>query len=78
MLIAPGCIAFLVSDRFDRMLLIATGSAIFSSVAGTYISYFLDGATGACIVLTQALLFVLAMIFAPKHGLLARRGLSQV
>src|SRR6185436_14137923 len=51
MLIAPGCIAYLISDRFDRMLLIASASAIFSSVVGTYISYFLNGATGACIVL---------------------------
>jgi ABC-type Mn2+/Zn2+ transport system permease subunit len=75
MLIAPGCIGYLLSDRFNRMLLIASGSAILSSVIGTYISYFLDGATGACIVLTQALLFVLAMIFAPKHGLLAGRML---
>ncbi|MCW8131830.1 MAG: metal ABC transporter permease [Planctomycetota bacterium] len=73
MLIAPGCIAFLVSDRFDRMLWIASGCAVFSSVVGTYASFFLNGATGACIVLTQALLFVLAMIFAPKNGLLARR-----
>jgi manganese transport system permease protein/manganese/iron transport system permease protein len=77
MLVAPGCIAYLVSDRFDRMLLIASGSAVFSSVAGTYGSYFLNGATGACIVLTQAMIFLLAMIFAPKHGLLARRSLSR-
>ncbi len=73
MLVAPGCIAFLLSDRFDRMLWIASGSAIFSAVVGTYVSYFLNGATGACIVLTQSLVFVLAMIFAPKHGLLVRR-----
>jgi ABC-type Mn2+/Zn2+ transport system permease subunit len=77
MLIAPGCIAYLVSDRFDRMLIIATSCAVFSSVAGTYISYFLNGATGACIVLTQAMIFVLAMFFAPKNGLIARRFASQ-
>jgi ABC-type Mn2+/Zn2+ transport system permease subunit len=73
MLVAPGCIAYLMSDRFDRMLLIASGSAIFSSVAGTYISYFLNGATGACIVLVQAMIFVLAVFVAPKHGLITRR-----
>ena len=73
MLVAPGCIAYLLSDRFDRMLWIASGSAIFSSVVGTYVSYFLNGATGACIVLTQSLVFVLAMVFAPKHGLVVRR-----
>ena len=73
MLIAPGCIAYLMSDRFDRMLLIASASAIFSSVVGTYVSYFLNGATGACIVLVQAMVFVLAVFVAPKHGLIARR-----
>lgn len=73
MLITPGCTAYLISDRFDRMMWIATGGAIFSSVAGTYISYFLNGSTGACIVLAQSLLFICALIFAPKHGLLASR-----
>ena len=77
MLIAPGCIAFLISDRFDRMLIIATASAVFSGVVGTYISYFLDGATGACIVLTQAMIFVLALLFSPKNGLITRRFASQ-
>ena len=77
MLITPGCIALLISDRFDRMLLIASGCAIFSAVAGTYASYFLNGATGACIVLTQAMIFVLALFFAPKHGLIARRFANQ-
>ena len=72
MLIAPGCIAYLITDRFDRMLMIASASAVFSSVAGTYVSYFLNGATGACIVLTQAAIFVLALLFAPKNGLVTR------
>jgi ABC-type Mn2+/Zn2+ transport system permease subunit len=76
MLVVPGCIAYLITDRFDRMLLVATASAVFSAVAGTYYSYFANSATGACIVLTQALLFVLAMFFAPKRGLIARRFAS--
>lgn len=73
MLIAPGCIAYLISDRFDRMLWIAAASAVFSSLAGTYVSFFINGATGACIVLTQALIFVFALVFAPRRGLLAGR-----
>lgn len=72
MLITPGCIAYLLTDRFDRMLLIAVIAAVTSSVCGVYISFFLDGATGSCIVLFQSLLFVLAMLFAPKRGLLRR------
>jgi ABC-type Mn2+/Zn2+ transport system permease subunit len=55
------------------MLAIATGTAVFSSVVGVYVSFFINAATGACIVLLQAGIFVLALIFAPKHGLLAAR-----
>ncbi|MCB1048148.1 MAG: metal ABC transporter permease [Calditrichaeota bacterium] len=73
MLITPGCIAHLLTDRFDRMLLVSAASAVSSSVIGTWLSYFLNGATGACIVLTQSLFFVFALLFAPKHGLLSRR-----
>lgn len=72
MLVTPGATAYLLSDNFDHMTLIAMASGIFSSVMGTYISYHIDGSTGGCIVVLQTLLFVIAMIFAPKHGLLAR------
>jgi manganese transport system permease protein len=72
MLVTPGATAYLLSDRFDYMVLIAMASGVFSSVIGTYISYYIDGATGGCIVVLQTLLFVVAMVFAPKHGLLAK------
>ncbi len=73
MLVTPGATAYLLSDRFDTMMLIAMASGIFSSVIGTYISYYIDGSTGGCIVVLQTLLFLVAMIFAPKHGLIAKR-----
>jgi manganese transport system permease protein len=71
MLVTPGATAYLLSDNFDHMTLIAMASGILSSVMGTYISYHIDGSTGGCIVVLQTLLFIIAMIFAPKHGLLA-------
>jgi len=71
MLVTPGCIAYLLTDRFNRMLWIATGSAVFSSLAGVYVSFFLDASTAACMVLVQALIFLLVLVFAPKYGLLA-------
>ena len=77
MLVTPGATAYLLSDRFDHMILISMASGVFSSVMGTYISYHLDGSTGGCIVVLQTLLFVVAMIFAPKHGLLVRSRNSQ-
>lgn len=72
MLVTPGATAYLLTDSFDYMMLLATASGVFSSVMGLYASYYLDASTGGCIVVVQTLLFVLAMIFAPKHGLLVR------
>ncbi|GGB78993.1 MULTISPECIES: metal ABC transporter permease [Deinococcus] len=77
MLITPGATAYLLTDRFSRMLILAVTAGVLSSLIGTYASYFLDGATGACIVLTQSVLFGLAFLFAPKHGQLARRRQQQ-
>ena len=71
MLVAPGAIAYLLTDSFERMLVIATAVAIASSALGTIVSFHLDGATGACIVLIQFVVFVLAFLFAPKRGLVA-------
>lgn len=72
MLIVPGCIGQMLTDRLGRMLAIASGAAVFSGFAGTYTSYFLNGETGACIVLTQAMVFTLAALFGPKYGVLSR------
>lgn len=72
MLVAPGAIAYLLADRFEHMLIIAMAAAIGSSVAGTLISFHVDGATGPCIVLTQAALFVLAFLFG-RRGILKTR-----
>jgi manganese transport system permease protein len=73
MLITPGATAYLLTDRFDRMLILAVLSGLGASGLGTYLSYYLDAATGGCIVLVQTLLFLLAMVWAPKYGWL-RRG----
>ncbi|MBW4598678.1 MAG: metal ABC transporter permease [Calothrix sp. FI2-JRJ7] len=72
MLVTPGAIAYLMSDRFNYMIGAAVSASVISCVAGTYISYYLDGATGGCIVVLLTILFFIAMIFAPRHGLLAQ------
>jgi manganese/iron transport system permease protein len=69
MLVAPGAIAYLLTDSFERMLVIAIAVATASSALGTIVSFHIDGATGACIVLIQMAVFVLAFLFAPKRGL---------
>lgn len=61
MLIAPGAIGFLTTRRFDAMLVVAVAVATVSSVIGTILSYHLDGATGPCIVVVQAVFFLAAL-----------------
>ncbi|QEH48017.1 iron ABC transporter permease subunit AfeC [Aggregatibacter actinomycetemcomitans] len=70
MVITPGATAYLLTDRFKTLVLIALVLGISSSSVGVYISYFLDGATGGVIVCIQTALFLLAFIFSPKYGLL--------
>ncbi|HWL54950.1 MAG TPA: metal ABC transporter permease [Chthoniobacteraceae bacterium] len=72
MLITPGCIGFLLTRRFSRMMAIAVATAVFSSVGGTYASFFLDASTGACIILLQAALFVIVLAVNPRYGLRLR------
>lgn len=73
MLVTPGATAYLLTDRFNRMMGIAVMMGVLTSVTGAYASYFLNGSTGGCIVVLQALLFLVALFFAPKHGVVARR-----
>lgn len=72
-LVTPGATALLLTQRFDRMLLVAVLVAVGSALTGVYISYFIDGAPAACIVLVQALAFIAALLLAPRRGLLRRR-----
>ena len=70
MLVTPGATAYLLTDRFDRMSLLAIGSSILSSLLGVYTSYWTDSSTAGCIVLVQTGLFVIAFLFAPKYGII--------
>ncbi|WP_139093175.1 metal ABC transporter permease [Pararhizobium polonicum] len=73
MVVTPGATAYLLTDRFPRLLVIAVAIGALTSFTGAYASYFLDGATGGIIVVLQTLIFLLAFFLAPKHGMLAAR-----
>ena len=73
LVVTPGATAWLLTDRFPRLLIIAVTIGSVTSFLGAWVSYFLDGATGGIIVVAQTLLFLLAFVFAPTHGLLANR-----
>ncbi|RLP27670.1 metal ABC transporter permease [Mesorhizobium sp. YM1C-6-2] len=73
MVVTPGATAYLLTDRFPRLIVISVIIGTVTSFVGAYASYFLDGATGGIIVVAQTLIFLAAFVFAPKHGLLAAR-----
>jgi manganese/iron transport system permease protein len=73
MVVTPGATAYLLTDRFRTLLVIAVILGSATAAVGAYISFFLDGATGGVIVSLQTLLFLLAFFFAPKHGRIAAR-----
>lgn len=74
MVVTPGATAYLLTDRFQRLILLALSIGAGTSFVGAYASYFLDGATGGIIVVLQTVIFLLAFLFAPKHGVLAARS----
>jgi manganese/iron transport system permease protein len=73
MVVTPGATAYLLTDRFGRLIVLSVAIGASTSFVGAYVSYFLDGATGGVIVTLQTLVFLAAFFFAPKHGMLAAR-----
>ncbi len=73
MVVTPGATAYLITDRFPRLIALSVAIGAATSFIGAYLSYFLDGAAGGIIVVLQTLIFLLAFVFAPRHGLLAAR-----
>jgi len=80
MVVTPGATAYLLTDRFGRLIVISVAIGMVTSLVGAYISYFLNGATGGVIVSLQTLVFLAAFYFAPKHGFIAarRRRMAEV
>ena len=73
LVVTPGATAYLLTDRFPRLIALSVVIGMVTSAVGAYLSFFLDGATGGVIVCLQTTLFILAFLFAPKHGTLAAR-----
>lgn len=76
MLVTPAATAYLLVRRLPTMMLVSGLIGGFSSLVGLFASYHLNVASGAAIVLTTTLIFLLVFLFAPQKGLvwdLARR-----
>lgn len=70
MLVTPGATAYLLTRRLPTMMLISAGLGIVSSIAGLYFSYYANVASGAAIVLTATVIFLLVFMVAPQRGVI--------
>lgn len=73
LVVTPGATAYLLTDRFPRLIIVSVAIGTITSFVGAYASYFINGATGGIIVVLQTLIFLAAFVFAPKHGVLSAR-----
>ena len=73
MVVTPGATAYLLTDRFSRLLVLSVAIGSITCFVGAYLSYFLDGATGGIIISLQTIIFLATFFLAPKHGLLAAK-----
>jgi manganese transport system permease protein len=73
MLIIPGATAYLLTDQFSKMLIIAPVMASVAAVGGVYLSYYLDTASGGMVVLSQGTIFALVYLFSPRQGVIGKR-----
>ena len=74
MVVTPGATAYLLTDRFSRLIILSVCIGAVTSFLGAYLSYFLNGATGGIIVILMTGVFLVAFVLAPKHGMLAARA----
>ncbi|RJG43158.1 metal ABC transporter permease [Mesorhizobium sp. DCY119] len=77
MLIAPGAIAFLLTDRFSRMMLVSVIIAVAASFFGVYLSFFIDSAPAPTIVLLMSIAFIVAFIYSRWKTARAERRLTE-
>lgn len=70
MVVTPGATAYLLTDKFGRLITLAVLLGVLTSASGAYLSYFLDANPGGLIVCLQTMLFITAFLCAPKHGLI--------
>lgn len=77
MVVTPGATAYLLCDRFGRLIALSVLIGAGTSFVGAYASYFINAATGGIIIVLQTLVFLAAFLLAPKHGRLAARRMTR-
>jgi len=73
MVVTPGATAYLICDRFPRLILLSILIGSTTCFVGAYLSFFIDGATGGIIVVLQTIVFLAVFLAAPEYGYLSTR-----
>ena len=73
MVVTPGATAYLICDRFPKLILLSVLIGSVTCFTGAYLSFFIDGATGGIIVVLQTIVFMGVFIIAPKYGYISAR-----
>jgi len=68
MVVTPGATAYLICDRFPKLILLSVLIGSITCFTGAYLSFFMDGATGGIIVVLQTIVFLGVFLIAPKYG----------
>jgi ABC-type Mn2+/Zn2+ transport system permease subunit len=74
MLVTPGATAYLLTRRLPAMMMVAALIGAVVSISGLYLSYYVNIASGAAVVLVATALFTAVFLFAPERGVVWRRG----
>ena len=73
MVVTPGATAYLICDRFPKLILLSVLIGSVTCFTGAYLSFFIDGATGGIIVVLQTIVFLVVFLTAPKYGYISAR-----
>jgi manganese/iron transport system permease protein len=73
MIVTPGATAYLICDRFPKLILLSVLIGSVTCFTGAYLSFFIDGATGGIIVVLQTIVFLGVFLIAPKYGYISAR-----
>ena len=73
MVVTPGATAYLICDRFPKLILLSVLIGSVTCFTGAYLSFFIDGATGGIIVVLQTVIFLGVFLIAPKYGYISAR-----
>ncbi|HEY5528553.1 MAG TPA: metal ABC transporter permease, partial [Thermoleophilia bacterium] len=72
-LVTPAATAFLLTRRLPAMMAASAAIGVFSSITGLYMSYYLNVASGAAVVLVATGVFLVTFVFSPRRGIAWRR-----